>query len=54
MFQNLAGKFTIADGKMQVPDLKLASSDFALNGDGWFSLGKEMNISSTLTLSDES
>jgi autotransporter translocation and assembly factor TamB len=51
VFQNLSSKFTIANGKIQVPDLKLATSDFALSGDGWFSLAKEMNLNSTLTLS---
>ena len=50
-FKNLSSKFTIANGKIQVPDLKLATSDFALNGDGWFSLAKEMNVNSTLTIS---
>jgi uncharacterized protein involved in outer membrane biogenesis len=53
VFQNLSSKFQIANGKIQVPDLKLATSDFALNGDGWFSLDKEMNVKSTLTISQK-
>jgi uncharacterized protein involved in outer membrane biogenesis len=53
VFKNLAGKVTVADGKLQVPDLKLASSDFALAGDGWFSLGKDMSLNTTFTLSDK-
>ncbi|HEX5132229.1 MAG TPA: AsmA-like C-terminal domain-containing protein [Candidatus Krumholzibacteria bacterium] len=53
VFKNLAGNVTIANGKIQVPDLKLASSDFSLNGSGWFSLDKDMNMSTTLTLSDK-
>ncbi|MDH4037026.1 MAG: AsmA family protein [Candidatus Krumholzibacteria bacterium] len=52
VFKNLAGKVTIADGKLQVPDLKIASADFALNGTGWFGLNKDMNMSGTFTLSD--
>ena len=51
VFQNLSSKFTINNGRIQVPDLKLATSDFALNGDGWFSFTKEMNVNSTLSLS---
>jgi uncharacterized protein involved in outer membrane biogenesis len=51
VFQNLSSKFTIANGRIQVPDLKLATSDFGLSGDGWFSLAREMNLNSTLTLS---
>jgi autotransporter translocation and assembly factor TamB len=52
LFKNLAGNVTIADGKLQVPDLKIASTDFSLNGTGWFSLGKDMSMSGTFTLSD--
>ncbi|HEX6791324.1 MAG TPA: AsmA family protein [Candidatus Krumholzibacteria bacterium] len=51
VFENLSSKFKIANGKITVPDLKLATSDFALNGDGWFSLTKEMNVSSVLAFS---
>jgi uncharacterized protein involved in outer membrane biogenesis len=50
-FQNLSSKFTIEDGKIMAPDLTLATSDFTLDGDGWFSFAKEMNVTSTLTLS---
>jgi hypothetical protein len=52
-FQNLAGKVTIADGKLNTGDLKLVSSDFALAGGGWFSFGKEMDLNTTLTLSEK-
>jgi uncharacterized protein involved in outer membrane biogenesis len=52
VFKNLAGNVTISDGRLQVPDLKIASADFALNGSGWFGLGKDMNMSGTFTLSD--
>ncbi len=51
VFQNLSSKFQIANGRIITPDLKLATSDFTLSGDGWFSLAKEMNLSSKLTLS---
>ncbi|HEU4366183.1 MAG TPA: hypothetical protein VFT13_12050, partial [Candidatus Krumholzibacteria bacterium] len=53
LFKNVAGSVTIADGKLMVPDLKLASSDFSLAGDGWFSLGKDMSMKTTLTLSEK-
>ncbi len=53
VFKNLTGNVTIADGKFQVPDLKLASPDFSLVGAGWFSLGKDMSMNTTLTLSDK-
>jgi uncharacterized protein involved in outer membrane biogenesis len=53
MFKDLAGHVTLADGKLQVPDLKLASSDFSLEGAGWFSLDKQMSLNTTLTLSDK-
>jgi uncharacterized protein involved in outer membrane biogenesis len=53
VFKNLAGNITIADGKLQVPDLKLASSDFSLSGAGWFSFAKDMNMNTTFTLSDK-
>jgi uncharacterized protein involved in outer membrane biogenesis len=52
-FQNLSGKVTIADGRLRTPDLKLSTSDFTIAGDGWFSFAKEMNVSSTLTLSEK-
>jgi len=51
LFQNLSSKFQITNGRISAPDLKLATSDFALSGDGWFSLTKEMKLNSTLTLS---
>jgi uncharacterized protein involved in outer membrane biogenesis len=50
-FQNLSSKFQIANGHIITPNLNLATADFALSGDGWFSLDKEMKLSSTLTLS---
>jgi hypothetical protein len=53
VFQNLSSKITIANGKIQAPDLKLATADFVLAGNGWFSLGKEMSMNSTLTLSEK-
>lgn len=52
-FQNLAGQVKIENGRILTPDLKLATSDFTLAGDGWFSFGKEMNMASTLTLSEK-
>jgi len=50
-FQNLSSKFQIANGRIITPNLSLATADFALSGDGWFSLAKDMNLNSTLTLS---
>lgn len=50
VFQNLSSKFQIANGRIITPDLKLGTADFALSGDGWFSLEKEMNLSSVLTI----
>jgi uncharacterized protein involved in outer membrane biogenesis len=52
-FQKLNGKVTIANGKVQAPGLKLVTPDFTLDGTGWFSFGKEMDINSTLTLSEK-
>jgi hypothetical protein len=52
-FQKLNGKVTIANGKVQAPGLKLVTPDFTLDGAGWFSFGKEMDINSTLTLSEK-
>jgi hypothetical protein len=51
VFQNLSSQFQIANGRIITPNLKLATAEFALSGDGWFSLEKEMKLSSTLTLS---
>jgi hypothetical protein len=51
IFENLGSRFTISNGRINAPELKLATDDFALNGDGWFSFTKEMNVSSTLTIS---
>ena len=53
VFQNLSSKFQIANGKITVPDLKLGTTEFALAGDGWFSLDKEMNLSSVLTINQK-
>jgi len=52
-FENLTGKVQIADGKIQAPDLKLVTPDFRMDGAGWFSFGKEMDLKSTLTLSEK-
>jgi hypothetical protein len=52
-FQNLAGKVTIGDGKINTGDLKLKSSDFDIAGGGWFSFTKEMDLNTTLTLSEK-
>ena len=52
-FQNLAGKVNIANGKINTGDLKLKSSDFDIAGAGWFSFAKEMDLNTTLTLSDK-
>ncbi|HXV14079.1 MAG TPA: AsmA-like C-terminal region-containing protein, partial [Candidatus Krumholzibacteria bacterium] len=52
-FENLAGKVTIADGRINTNDLHLKSSDFSLVGGGWFSFGKEMDVNTTLTLSQK-
>src|SRR5262249_10480992 len=51
VFQNLSSKFQIANGKIVTPNLSLATADFSLSGDGWFSLTKEMQLDSKLTLS---
>ena len=51
VFENLSSKFQIANGRISAPDLKLATSDFALDGNGWISLAKEMNIASNLAFS---
>jgi hypothetical protein len=51
VFENLSSKFQIANGRITAPDLKLATSDFALDGNGWFSLTKEMSVNSTLAFS---
>jgi uncharacterized protein involved in outer membrane biogenesis len=53
VFQNMKSEWSIADGKIQVPDLKLATNDFALAGKGWFGLDKDMSVNTTLTLSDK-
>ncbi len=52
-FENLAGKMTIADGKLNTNDLHLKSSDFSLTGGGWFSFDKNMDLNTTLTLSQK-
>lgn len=53
LFENLGSKFQIANGRITTQDLKLATGDFALNGDGWFSLTKEMNISGLFAFSQK-
>jgi len=53
VFKNLAGSITITDGKLQIPDLKLATADFALTGTGWFGFDKSMNVSTTVTFSEK-
>ncbi len=52
-FQDLAGKVKIADGRINTNDLHLKSSDFSLAGGGWFSFGKEMDLNTTLILSQK-
>lgn len=52
-FENLAGKVSIADGRINTNDLHLKSSDFSLVGGGWFSFGKEMDVNTTLMLSQK-
>jgi hypothetical protein len=52
-FQNLAGKVNIADGKINTNDLHLKSSDFSLTGGGWFSFAKQMDLNTTLVLSEK-
>jgi autotransporter translocation and assembly factor TamB len=52
-FQNLAGKLVIADGKINTNDLHLKSSDFSLTGGGWFSFGKQMDLNTSLVLSEK-
>jgi hypothetical protein len=52
-FKDMTSNVTIADGKIQVPDLRLASSDLSIAGAGWISLGKDMSLNTTLTLSDQ-
>jgi hypothetical protein len=52
-FENLAGKVTIADGKINTGDLHLKSSDFSLTGGGWFSFAKQMDLNTTLVLSEK-
>ena len=51
LFENLSSKFQISNGRINTSGLKLGTGDFSLAGDGWISLGKEMNLNSTLTLS---
>ncbi|HEU4928651.1 MAG TPA: AsmA-like C-terminal region-containing protein, partial [Candidatus Krumholzibacteria bacterium] len=53
MFENLAGKIAIQDGKISTADLKLASNDFSMVGDGWFSFDKTLDLNTTLTLSQK-
>ena len=53
LFENLGSKFQIANGRINTPDLKLATNDFALNGDGSFSFTKEMNISGIFAFSQK-
>ena len=53
MFENLAGKIAIQDGKISTADLKLASNDFSMVGDGYFSFDKTLNLNTTLTLSQK-
>ncbi len=52
-FENLAGKIKISDGKINTNDLHLKSSDFSLTGGGWFSFAKQMDVNTTLTLSQK-
>ena len=52
-FENLAGKLVIADGKINSNDLHLKNSDFSLTGGGWFSFGKQMDLNTSLVLSEK-
>src|SRR5688572_13666340 len=51
LFENLSSKFQIANGRINTSGLKLSTDDFALAGDGWIGLNKELNVNSTLALS---
>jgi len=53
VFENLAGKVSIADGRLNTNDLHLKSPDFSLVGGGWFNFAKQMDLNTTLTLSQK-
>jgi len=53
LFENLSGKVSISDGKVNTNDLKFLSDDFTLGGTGWFSFAKTLDLNSTLTLSQK-
>jgi uncharacterized protein involved in outer membrane biogenesis len=53
VFENLAGKVSIADGRINTNDLHLKAAGFSLTGGGWLSFAKTLDLSTTLTLSQK-
>jgi hypothetical protein len=50
-FENLDGEFEIDGGKIKTDDLFLKAADFYVEGDGWFSFDRSLNLEAKLYFS---
>ena len=50
-FKEMKGHFDVADGRINVKDLRMAAADYSIQGDGWASFERKINFRSALILS---
>lgn len=53
LFKNLKGEVTISDGKINSGDIVLTAKDFSIQGKGWFSFDKKIDMNTKLVLSNQ-
>ncbi len=51
-FQDLAGKFSVLEGKIQLEDLTMAARDFLLSGGGQIGLDQKLDLRTSVVLSN--
>jgi uncharacterized protein involved in outer membrane biogenesis len=52
-FKELKGLFDLADGRMNVKDLRIAAADYTVQGNGWVDFEKQVNFQAVLLLSQQ-
>src|SRR5438132_10502098 len=50
-FKELKGLFDLADGRINVKDLRIAAADYSAQGNGWVDFDRKVNFRSVLTFS---
>jgi hypothetical protein len=50
-FKEMKAHFDVADGRINVKDLRIAAADYSAQGDGWASFERKINFRSALILS---